>query len=83
MSDTITFGGIEFRFYPVGDGVNLEYNKTSCVAITMSLLKEISKFYGTDEINIDNWGKSNGCETCDYGATYHFTINVRSATRGI
>jgi len=40
-------------------------------------LKSLSDFFGTDNINDDDRFSHSGCETCDYGSSYGFTLTVR------
>lgn len=45
--------------------------------LTFSKLKALSEFFETDNINDDDAFSSGGCETCDYGSSYGFTLTIR------
>ena len=45
-------------------------------------MKEISEHYGTNDIDIDEISER-GCDTCDYGSRYGFTIQVYSAKQNV
>lgn len=47
--------------------------------ISFSILKQLSEFFGTDEINVDNFSHG-GCETCDWGSEYGHEIRIDNAT---
>jgi hypothetical protein len=38
---------------------------------------------GTDDIDLDNWGKSQGCETCGAGSEASVTLNVRKPSKNV
>lgn len=40
-------------------------------------LKALSEYFGTDNINDDDRFSESGCETCDYGSCYGFTLTIR------
>ena len=39
-------------------------------------LKLMSEFFGTDKIDICDFSHTEGCPTCDYGATTNFNIRI-------
>lgn len=43
-------------------------------------LKKLSELFGTDNIDVDNYGYG-GCETCDFGSDYGHTIQIRNITK--
>lgn len=45
--------------------------------LNLQLLMELAEFFGTKNINDDDRFSYNGCETCDYGSSYGFTLTVR------
>lgn len=45
--------------------------------LSFRALKELSEFFGTDNINDDDRISESGCETCDYGSCYGFVLTVR------
>lgn len=47
------------------------------IELTFAHLKEVSEFFGTDHINVEPETNA-GCETCDYGSSYGFTMEVWS-----
>lgn len=40
-------------------------------------LKSLSEFFETENINDDDRFSQGGCETCDYGSSYGFTLTIR------
>ena len=46
-------------------------------AINLNILMQLADFFGTKNINDDDRFASIGCETCDYGSSYGFTLTVR------
>lgn len=67
--------------------VSVSFSK-DCTAITLSkmysapglnfeALMALSEFFGTKNINDDDRFYSGGCETCDYGSSYGFTLSIR------
>ncbi len=40
----------------------------------------LTKFFGTTNINDEDHFSNQGCETCDYGSEYGFTLVVRAET---
>jgi len=68
--------------------VNIDSNKSDEVKITfdcmyeqpnlnLDVLMNLADFFGTKNINDDNRFSIGGCETCDYGSSYGFTLTVR------
>lgn len=47
----------------------------SPIELTFDNLAEVSKFFGTDSIDISA-EENAGCETCDYGSSYGFHMEV-------
>lgn len=45
-------------------------------------LLKISKFFGTKNIADADRSHYSGCETCDYGSKYSFTLNIRRNKKG-
>lgn len=45
--------------------------------LSFAHLKALSEFFETDSINDDDRFSSSGCESCDYGSKYGFTITIR------
>ena len=50
--------------------------------LNFKLLKEISNFFGTDKIHVDEISEQ-GCETCDWGSLYGHKIIVKNPTKNI
>jgi len=46
------------------------------------MLKELSDYFGTDEIDIDSYGQG-GCDTCDYGSDYGHTVQIYNPTKNV
>jgi len=49
---------------------------------TLERLMRLADFFGTTSIDVDNYAQG-GCETCDYGSSYGFDLQVRGATKNI
>ena len=72
---------------------NITLNSKGCTAtitlaseygppgLSFSQLKKLSKFFGTENINDDDRFSEVGCETCDYGSSYGFTLTIREITK--
>ena len=88
---TYTKDEIEKRVAFIWDGENPHIEVSvwdDCVGIeleqmyghpTLNLkkLRALSEFFETDNINDDDRFSSRGCETCDYGSSYGFTLTIR------
>ena len=59
------------------------YEYVECEFCEFSHLSELSELFGTRKINIGNRTHNDGCETCDYGSSYEFTIFVNGCTKGL
>lgn len=44
--------------------------------LSFAILKQLSAFFETDNIHDERFDHS-GCETCDYGSDYGFTLTIR------
>lgn len=45
--------------------------------LNLYYMVELSKVFGTMNINDDDRFSWMGCETCDYGSSYGFTLSIR------
>lgn len=45
--------------------------------LSFAHMKRLSEYFGTDNINDDDRFSESGCETCDYGSSYGFTLTIR------
>ena len=45
--------------------------------LNLKKLRALSEFFETDNINDDDRFSHRGCETCDYGSSYGFTLTIR------
>lgn len=62
-------------------GIQLEYGAMyHAPGLQFSQLKALSKLFGTDNINVDNYNIK-GCESCDYNSDYGHTIQIRDITK--
>lgn len=52
-------------------------NMYSAPGLSFSHLKKLSEFFDTDNINDDARFNNGGCDTCDYGSEYGFTLTIR------
>lgn len=61
-----------------GDAVRLTVKQMyEHPGLSMKHLKALSEFFGTDNINDDDRFSNGGCESCDYGSEYGFTLTAR------
>lgn len=74
------------ELWPTAEVRDIDYNEPSRVAITisamydppglsLSTLLKLAEFFGTKEI-VDTRFSRGGCETCDYGSSYGFTLRI-------
>jgi hypothetical protein len=45
--------------------------------LTFQHLTKLSEFFGTIHINDPDYFSNGGCDTCDYGSSYGFTLEIR------
>lgn len=65
--------------------VEIEPNKVSITlaqmyeppGLSFAQLMSLAEFFGTKNINDDDRFGEAGCETCDYGSSYGFTLTIR------
>lgn len=61
-----------------GDDIMIELSSMySAPGLGFHNLIALSEFMGTKNINDDDRFGRGGCETCDYGSSYGFTLTVR------
>ena len=65
------------------EGIDINISRQySHPKLTFSVLKKISDLFETERIDTyDEWS-SPGCDTCDYGSSYGYTIRVLPAQKG-
>lgn len=70
----------KFDYY---DGIIcIEYTENySAPELSFRMLFELSEWYGTRDIHVDQISEPGGCDTCDWGSVYGHKILVRGATR--
>lgn len=49
----------------------------STPGLNFNILSQLSEFFKTRNINDDDRFGDSGCDTCDYGSCYGFTLTVR------
>lgn len=60
------------------EGVKLTVaNMYEAPGLSFWMLKKLADFFETDDINDDDRFHTSGCETCDYGSEYGFTLTIR------
>jgi hypothetical protein len=65
----------------IDNGYELSYGRMyEAPTLNFSTLKKLSELFGTDNVDVDNYGQG-GCETCDYGSDYGHTIQIREITK--
>lgn len=68
----------------ISKGYELAYGKTDCGEAPMlnfKILKALGELFGTDEIDVDDYCNSGGCDTCDYGSDFGHTIQIMVPTK--
>jgi hypothetical protein len=50
--------------------------------INFSSLMKFANYFGTESIDVDNISHR-GCETCDYGSKYGYTLQIFGATLNV
>lgn len=50
-------------------------------SLSFDILSKLSEMFGTININDDDRFGEGGCESCDYGSVYGFTLIIRDAVR--
>src|SRR3990167_7956585 len=45
--------------------------------MSFKMLQGLAEFFNTKNINDDDRYHTDGCETCDYGSVYKFTLTIR------
>ncbi len=66
--------GVSGQEYHVDIKLSSMYESPS---LNLGLLMELAEFFGTKNINDDDRFSNGGCDTCDYGSSYGFTLTVR------
>lgn len=65
------------------DGFEIDYSRMySAPGLSFEKLKKLSEYFGTEKIDVDDYGQS-GCETCDWGSEYGHRIQVYKPTKNI
>lgn len=52
------------------------------ISINLSKLMELVEFFGTKDIDIDQYSRK-GCPTCDFGSEYGHTIDIKNPTKNL
>lgn len=69
--------GLKREVSQSGDVVHIKISQMyEAPGLTFAQLRALSDFFETDSINDDRFSEG-GCETCDYGSAYGFTLTVR------
>lgn len=76
---------IDVKLVKVGNEKGIDINisrQYSHPKLTFAVLKKISELFDTERIDTyDEWSRS-GCDTCDYGSSYGYTIRVLPREKG-
>ena len=68
----------EFKVEILKNCVEIEVsNMYESPSLSFDKLSQLSEFFGTRNISDSKFSNS-GCETCDYGSSYGFTLYVRN-----
>lgn len=61
-----------------GEGVHISLSSQyDPPEFSFSILKKVSKFFETDNIDSENDIRQRGCDSCDYGSRYGFTLIIK------
>lgn len=61
----------------LGDGIEITYTSMyDAPGLSFKVLKALSDYFGTTEIDVDSSIHDHGCETCDYGSSYGHYIQI-------
>jgi len=60
--------------------MSVELESSDSMSVGLKKLMELSRFFGTLNIDETSRYKHGGCSTCDYGAVYHLTFVVKPDT---
>lgn len=72
------------RINKIDNGFEIEYGAMySAPAIGFSRLVALSQLFGTEEIDVNNYCNSAGCESCGYWSDYGNTIQILNPTKKI
>ena len=80
-SDALELNKIKHR--QLGHGVEIVYtNSSEAPELTFEMLKSLSDYFGTVEIDVDNSINEPGyCDTCDWGSRYGYSIQIYKITK--
>ena len=68
----------------LGEGIEITYTKMyDAPELSFKVLKELSDYFGTVEIDVDSSIHRGGCETCDYGSCYGHYIQIYKITQNM
>lgn len=71
------------RHPKLGEGFEIDFTEMyEAPKLSFKMMQELSTLFGTKEIDFDDVSQG-GCETCDYGSKYGYTIQVYKATQNI
>lgn len=63
------------------DSITIEVSAMySSPSLNFPILKRMAEYFDTENINDDDRFGYGGCETCDYGSSYGYTLTVRPNT---
>ncbi len=63
------------------DGCDIEFGKMYDPPPPLNLrhMDALGKLFGTEDVTVNGYSVE-GCETCDFGSDYGYTINIRQVT---
>mgnify|MGYP003395911002 CR=1 FL=1 len=66
----------------MGRGIEFEFTQMySAPPFTLKTLQTLADHFGTNEIDFDNSINKEGCETCDHGSEYGYTVQIYKITK--
>jgi hypothetical protein len=69
--------------YKLGQGFEIDFTEQyTAPELSLKNMTEVAEYFGTLDIDFDHVSEG-GCETCDYGSRYGYTIQVYNATKNV
>lgn len=85
LEKLLSEGNVEIRKtkdFNLGKGIEITYTKMyDAPDLSFKVLKELSDYFGTVEIDVDSSIRRGGCPTCDYGSCYGHYIQIYKITQ--
>ena len=57
--------------------VKIDTKNIYSFGVSYDMLLKLSEFFGTKSIDLNDFSKTRGCESCDYGAVFSMRFNIK------